>query len=551
MTTSGIAIRAGALAMGLGLIGVGPAAPGADRPKADRVAEGRELFLREWTPNDPRSPHGDGLGPVFNDSSCVGCHNAGGSGGGGPSSKNVDIVTAVFNGSRPQVVGQGQAVAAPPPGYLQRAAMSLLGISGPGRQPSGIQLSPPPAPRPDTSKLVEAHAGFRTARSVVLHKSSVDPGYEAWRLTMTGGSQFAPEMATLANLDPESRAEAEMAQIRNLEKMGPNMRAQVTIGDFELVHSQRNPTALFGAGPIDSIPDAAIEAAALVKYPDFPEVAGRVARQKDGRIGRFGWKAQTPTLNDFVLTACAVELGLEVPGHPQGGLPKPSLRTATQTACKVELAVDGSIQPHAKSILEAAPLDLTAEQCASLESYIRDLPTPIELNRADKDVEAGRALFARVGCATCHSARLGDVEGIYSDMLIHDMGQELGDTGSYTPFVPGSDDPDFIDPPISETVAQAQDEDQETPVRPAKKPKTGPATRQEWRTPPLWGVRDSSPYLHDGRTPTLERAIVHHGGQGERSAKAYFALTPRERMQVQAFLKSLAAPAEGPGYARR
>ncbi len=496
-----------------------------------------------------RSPHGDGLGPVFNDSSCVACHNAGGSGGGGPSSKNVDIVTAVFNGNVPQAVSQGEAQPspAPQPGYLQRAAMSLLGISANGHSPAGTQLSPAPPPRPDTSKLVEAHAGFRTARSVVLHKSSIDPGYEAWRLTMTGGSQFANQFGSLETLDPQSRAEAEMNQIRNLERNGSNMRAQVQIGEFELIHSQRNPTALFGAGRIDSIPDSVIEAAAKVRYPHFPEVAGRVARQKDGRIGRFGWKAQTPSLDDFVLTACAVELGLEVPGHPQGGLPKPSLKTATQSACKIELAIDGTIQPHPKMTLEAAHLDLTSEQCASLSAYIRELPAPVELNRGDRDVEAGRDLFSKVGCASCHSPTLGEVDGIYSDLLIHDMGQELGDTGSYTPFVPGSEDPDFIDPPISETVAGNLEE---APSSKRKGPK-GPATRQEWRTPPLWGVRDSSPYLHDGRAPTLERAIVHHGGQGERSAKAYFALTPRERLQVQAFLKSLAAPVDGPSYARR
>ena len=99
-------------------------------------------------------------------------------------------------------------------------------------------------------------------------------------------------------------------------------RPQGRAGEFALLHSQRNPTALFGAGLIDAIPDDVLEAAAKVKHPGFPEVAGRVSRQKDKRIGRFGWKAQTPSLNDFVLTACAVELGLEVPGHHQGGLPQ-------------------------------------------------------------------------------------------------------------------------------------------------------------------------------------------------------------------------------------
>src|SRR4029077_8351932 len=64
------------------------------KPSAEELALGRELFLREWLPNDSRSHGGDGLGPVFNDSSCVACHNQGGVGGGGAASKNVDIITA-------------------------------------------------------------------------------------------------------------------------------------------------------------------------------------------------------------------------------------------------------------------------------------------------------------------------------------------------------------------------------------------------------------------------------------------------------------------------
>ena len=58
-----------------------------------------------------------------------------------------------------------------------------------------------------------------------------------------------------------------------------------------------------------------------MKFADFPQVAGRVSRLKDKRIGRFGWKSQTASLSDFVLTACAVELGLEVPEHHQAGSP--------------------------------------------------------------------------------------------------------------------------------------------------------------------------------------------------------------------------------------
>src|SRR4029453_2713571 len=64
-------------------------APGAKEARPD----GKELFTREWIAGDPRSHQGDGLGPMFNDSSCLACHNQGGIGGGGPASKNVQIIT--------------------------------------------------------------------------------------------------------------------------------------------------------------------------------------------------------------------------------------------------------------------------------------------------------------------------------------------------------------------------------------------------------------------------------------------------------------------------
>ena len=199
---------------------------------------------------------------------------------------------------------------------------------------------------------------------------------------------------------------------------------QSNVGEFVLVSSQRNPTPLFGAGLIDAVPDRVLEEAAKVKHADFPEVAGRVSRLKDKRIGRFGWKAQTPSLQDFVLTACAVELGLEVPGHHQAGLPQ---------------------KPDAK----AKGLDLTADECNALESYVRGLSKPAERRpsiEADaREIDGGRKLFASVGCATCHTPKLGQVNGIYSDLLLHDMGQQLGDTGQYSVFDPGSSEEEFVD----------------------------------------------------------------------------------------------------------
>src|SRR4051794_27068754 len=98
------------------------AAARADAPARQQQAEGRELFLREWMPGDSRSHGGDGLGPVYNDTSCVACHNAGGPGGGGPKSKNVDIVTAF-----PTRAGT-PASRSEIPGFLQKSLTALTRI---------------------------------------------------------------------------------------------------------------------------------------------------------------------------------------------------------------------------------------------------------------------------------------------------------------------------------------------------------------------------------------------------------------------------------------
>ena len=78
-----------------------------------------------------------------------------------------------------------------------------------------------------------------------------------------------------------------------------------------------------------------------------------------------------------------------------------------------------------------------------------------------------------------------------------------------------------------------------------KRPTSGPASRFEWRTPPLWGFRDSAPYLHDGRAKTLDQAVAMHGGESTRISQSFFKLKAKERQQLEVFLKSLAAPAAG------
>src|SRR5262249_18423907 len=127
--------------------------------------------------------------------------------------------------------------------------------------------------------------------------------------------------------------------------------------------SQRNTPALFGAKLIDEIPDRdiiAIERKERLKWglassDNESAPVGRAHRLADGRIGRFGWKAQTASLSDFVQNACANELGLSNPGHPQP-------------------------IPLSKFDYKQVGMDLTLDQCNQITAFVASLPKPQEVD---------------------------------------------------------------------------------------------------------------------------------------------------------------------------
>ena len=133
--------------------------------------------------------------------------------------------------------------------------------------------------------------------------------------------------------------------------------------------------------------------------------------------GAFGWKAQTATLEEFVLNAAAGEVGLELPGRHQAADPR----------------LPG---------LASGGLDMSQEECNHLVSYVRSLPAPSASKPAGENeaaqIKAGDAAFKAIGCTNCHLPKLGQAEGIYSDLLLHDMGPQLADSDSYSVFAGGS-----------------------------------------------------------------------------------------------------------------
>lgn len=646
-------VRAGMAAIAFTL----PILTQADEPQGDSpddqvtTVSGAELFAREWQANDPRSANGDGLGPVFNGSSCIACHNLGGAGGAGALSKNVDLVTATAfafqrsnrattaadvrkpliklhpgfansstvvlhkfgtspqrhdtwrlllasgnQQSRSSGFGQPQSFqparasfgppvssqpggnsssdpfAEPPtsrPATIQRTSplQSTTLPSTPPRatsrqpastNPRGTFPGPVPAPVPVTPRRnfdpsdstsqeqqqTSATSPRQPAAAITPQRRPVPPQSDLFgspnptpaptattaagavaqpvnpapRNTSTALPQLAeaqsvPQVAIPLNTLQQApfpgatqfpvvnRAIARINQLKSQSRKG--LTSSRSVSGAVLQFSQRNTPALFGGGLIDAIPEDVFVAAEKAKFEDYPHVTGRVARDQNGKVGRFGWKSQKPSLEEFTKAACAVELGLEVPGHKQAGVP---------------------YDPNH----QAKGLDLNAKQLAALIEYLQELPRPIQNKPSDKRaaavIDEGEELFNSVGCATCHVRKLGDVDGLYGDLLLHDMGPELGGTGSYGSFSPGQ-----LDPAGQQQASQ-------------QKIRAVVAAQTEWRTAPLWGVRDSAPYLHDGRATTLEQAIAFHGGESSDSTIKYFMLSASEQQKVQTFLKSLTAP---------
>ena len=558
------------------LVFTAAAAIAADKPQpTKKQISGEEIFRREWIANDPRSHGGDGLGPVFNESSCVACHNLGGVGGAGPVNKNVSLVTAVLP-TRIQLQSQpvpAQPTIAPPANFRPASQASPFEnppstSSTPARTvPRALKASPSQSQRLKAIEkqlqaaqqaLIKLHPDFRTSNTVVIHRFGTSELHENWRRSLGNGgvnpslstfqSGFSSQGGTAtfsrpvapghvvgaATGVPQSFDAIQDVRLpsRTLPPSAPTVRVPAITQPFPatskiqlqiqalkqqvrtnlsfsrpfqtglLQHSQRNTTALFGAGLIDSIPTTAIEAAASHKHEDFPNVTGRIHRLKENKIGRFGWKAQEASLYDFTMTACAVEVGLHVPDHAQSAV------------------------PYQKEV-KPAGFDLNRQEAGALVDYLKQLPRPVQSSDAHPAVAAalseGEKLFTSVGCAACHTKKLGNVDALFSDLLLHDMGPDLGSVGSYG-----------VPSPSPEPL----------PLADAKtgKPKPVPPTAQEWRTPPLWGVRDSAPYLHDGRADTLDQAIALHGGEAADSRLRFFMQSHEQRQKIITFLKSLTAP---------
>ena len=404
------------------------------------IAVPEDQISKWWDLSQP-GPGGSewGLGPTFLAQSCVSCHIQAGRGrtsdaGGGP----------VF--------------------------MQSLRLSIPGDGPHG-------GPKPDPNYGTQIQSFDSSQReNVKFGEGEVHIDWKTSRFTF-------PDGATLELRQPQVR----------LENLGFGPLAP------NVMTSLRNSQAIFGLGYLEAVSEEDI--LALSKWQKTIGLNGRPNYVRDDindrmSLGRFGWKANQPSLKQQLVAAFLGDIGTTSAIYPTQNC------TAVQQEC---LTAKHSGKP-----------ELRQELWDSLTFWVTALDAPPQRDSDKPAVIRGQKLFDSAKCSQCHiptltaskSALLPQLSGKtirpYTDLLLHDMGPELADGR-----------PDFK------------------------------AGGRDWRTPPLWGiglskqVNGSTNFLHDGRARNLLEAVVWHGGEAASSRDLFAKLSEVERNDLIAFLNSL------------
>ena len=401
---------------------------------------GNRIFNTNWVTAPASVAALDGLGPVFNRVSCSGCHTR--DGRGRPPEHETDSLESML--IRISLPGEGEHGAVKPvPHYGdQLNEKAIVGVPAEGR--TVVRYTERPGTYPDGT-----------------HYSLAVPDYSFTDLAF-----------------------------------GPFPK--------DLRFSPRVASPVFGLGLLEAVPDDELLASADPDDANHDGISGRPNRVWDRashtqRLGRFGWKANQPTLRQQIAAAALGDIGITTSMFPDQNVAE------GQTAAAAAPAGGKNGEPEMKdSFLDRVVF------------YSQTLAVPAARNVDDSRVKSGAAEFASIGCTACHTPTLttGDYDNVpelsrqtihpFTDLLLHDMGSELAD-------------------------GRADNQ----------------ATGNEWRTAPLWGIGLTSTvnrhtrFLHDGRARSLEEAILWHGGEAEAARQRFMRLQRAQRESLLAFLDNL------------
>jgi len=254
------------------------------------------------------------------------------------------------------------------------------------------------------------------------------------------------------------------------------------------VIADRNAPPMFGIGLLDTIPVADVRIHEDPTDLDGDGISGRI-NMDVVRLGRFGYKAQSADLASFVRGPLFNHMGIT--SEPISPLPA---TTEFTSMAQIVIPDDSTTDDDGVPDPEISNGDLV-----DLLTFARHLAPPPPLTM-DAEAERGERIFGQIDCAQCHVPNLvrsGTPVPAYTDLLLHDMGPGLADGVTM-----------------------------------------GRATGSEFRTQPLWGLRHSAPYLHDGRAPTIERAVLLHDGEARNSRMAFEDLAALDQAAVITFLET-------------
>ncbi|RMH94866.1 hypothetical protein EBB59_00805 [Lysobacter pythonis] len=256
----------------------------------------------------------------------------------------------------------------------------------------------------------------------------------------------------------------------------------------DLVVMPRMAPQVLGSGLLERVPEAAILA-----YARSVVVGGVPAWVDDAegrRLGRFGWQGTEPDIASQTAAAFAREMGLTTP------LIATDDCTTRDDACRE--AADGGHPEVTADLFEAV---------VAFQQWERMRQTP-EGARLQAASVHGAELFERSGCVDCHRGELPLADGRritpYTDLLLHDLGEELADRD-----VAGRSVPSL------------------------------------WRTAPLWGLSTAREggrelrLMHDGRARSIDEAVGWHGGAAAAARERYDRLDQTERQLLLEWLSSL------------
>ncbi len=292
--------------------------------------------------------------------------------------------------------------------------------------------------------------------------------------------------------------------------------------DDDLMVSPRVALPMIGLGLLEQIPDEAIKKQAVDnKNSTNGDISGKfnwVMDPQTGKhaLGRFGWKAGQTKLITQNQSAFNEDMGLTSNIRPHESC------MPTQTAC-MNATTGADEQGDGKP-----PVEVNDEVAKFVEFYTRNLAVPHRRDADDTLVLAGKKRFYDMGCQSCHTPRYqlpktdddhleqhGQVIYPYTDLLLHDMGDDLADRTIAGKLPAKNIQVEFL------------------------------ANSYEWRTPALWGiglaqtVDPQATFLHDGRARTLMEAVLWHGGEAQKQQQKVLKLDKQGRSELNAFLQSL------------